>query len=78
MLEVSTQLERRKKIREKKRSLISLNRAHSSLKKLTFLLEQNSTLTPLILERLAAEYNLLQFHLSRCLEDLSPADKTVK
>uniref|UniRef100_A0A1B6C3H8 Conserved oligomeric Golgi complex subunit 2 n=1 Tax=Clastoptera arizonana TaxID=38151 RepID=A0A1B6C3H8_9HEMI len=75
MFEVSNKLERRRKIREKKRSLISLNRAHNSIHKLHSLLEQIHFLSPLILERIAAEYNLLKFNISRCQEDLTPSDR---
>ncbi|XP_054270693.1 conserved oligomeric Golgi complex subunit 2 [Macrosteles quadrilineatus] len=78
--EVTAQLLRRKKLQERKRSLKSLNRVHCSLKKMKTLLngmnsEQDSVSKPLRLERAAMEYNQLQFHVSRCINDLSEADK---
>lgn len=78
MAEVMYQLEQHRKIRERKRSLNSLNRVHTSVKKLTSLfVSSEQTLSPLILERAAAEFNQMQFHISRCKDNLSSFDKKV-
>lgn len=76
MAEVMNQLEQHKKIRERKRSLNSLSRVHTSIKKLSSLFASSEQiLDPLVLERAAAEYNQMQFHMSRCKDDLSASDK---
>lgn len=78
MAEVMYQLEQHRKIRERKRSLNSLNRVHSSINNLTSLFASgDQTLDPLVLERAAAEFNQMHFNISRCKDDLSAFDKKV-
>ncbi|KAK9498617.1 hypothetical protein O3M35_003210 [Rhynocoris fuscipes] len=74
---ITNQLNLRQKLREQKRSLRSLSRVHTSLKKLKSLLtpvEDDSSLEELTLERAVAEYTQLHFHASRCQNDMSKDD----
>lgn len=78
--EISHQLSYRRELREHKRSLRSLNRVHTSLKKLKLLLnstEYNGKLEMHVLERVVSEYNQIEFHVLRCKRDLSDSDYKV-
>lgn len=59
-----------KKVREYKQSIFSLQHIYKSLAKLSSILSLNTFLeSPVkidILEQAAAEFNQLQFHMSRC------------
>ncbi|XP_073969645.1 conserved oligomeric Golgi complex subunit 2 isoform X2 [Rhodnius prolixus] len=77
MTEITSHLYLRQELRERKRSLRSLSRVHTSLKKLkSFLVlaEETFSLEVLTLERAVAEYTQLQFHATRCQEDISNSD----
>lgn len=76
MSEITVLLEKHKKVRDKKQILKSFSRIHLSLKKLKSILSEDD-LNPMLLERAAAEYNQLQFHLSKCDNYLLPSDKKV-
>ncbi|XP_075226990.1 conserved oligomeric Golgi complex subunit 2 [Lycorma delicatula] len=76
MSEISVLLEKRKKVREKKQILKSLSRINISLKKLKDILHEED-LNSMLLERAAAEYNQLQFHVSKCNGCLLPSDKKI-
>ncbi|XP_043265322.1 conserved oligomeric Golgi complex subunit 2 [Colletes gigas] len=71
---VSNNINEKKKIREYKQSLFSLQHIYKSLNKLSSVLSLNAFLeSPTkidILEQAAAELNLLQFHMSRCKLDI--------
>uniref|UniRef100_A0A146M5C5 Conserved oligomeric Golgi complex subunit 2 n=1 Tax=Lygus hesperus TaxID=30085 RepID=A0A146M5C5_LYGHE len=80
MNEVNNQLAVRRELRDRKRSLRSLSRVHSSLKKLRALLAQGdgqatpAVVEPLILERATSEYVQLLFHTKKCQKDLKDSD----
>lgn len=78
--DICNQLTYRRELRERKRSLKSLNRVHSSLKRLKLLLcttESNEKPNMRVLERIVSEYNQIQFHISRCQNDISESDLQV-
>lgn len=77
MAEIISHLNLRHELKERKRSLRSLGRVHTSLKKLkSFLIpaEEAFSLEVLTLERAVAEYTQLQFHATRCQRDISSSD----
>lgn len=83
MNEVHNQLAVRRELRDRKRSLRSLSKVHSSLTKLKALLPQGDTgdvpeVEPLILERATSEYAQLLFHTRRCQKDLKENDTKVR
>ncbi|KAL1138764.1 hypothetical protein AAG570_008826 [Ranatra chinensis] len=86
MSDVSNQMGRRQELRERKRSLRSLMRAQTALKKLRILLSTGEDgcggqchldSTVATLERAVAEYNQLQYNISKCQQYLSSKDHGV-
>lgn len=77
MSEVSSLLEKRKKVGEKKEILKSLSVINVSIKKLENIFNNTDDLNSMMLERAATEYNRIEFHLSKCKDNLSSTDKQV-
>ncbi|XP_014216039.1 conserved oligomeric Golgi complex subunit 2 [Copidosoma floridanum] len=73
--EMTENLEKHKKIREKRQSIHSLIRFHKSVSKLSNILSScdasSVSLKPDVLERAATEFNQLKFHSNRCKSDLT-------
>jgi hypothetical protein len=80
MSEVTLQLNNKREIRNQKRSLRSLNRVQTALKKLKILIppaESGQRLETLTLERAISEFNQLQFNRTKCNQHLSKNDEQV-
>ena len=80
MSEVTLQLNNKRDIRSQKRSLRSLNRVQTALKKLKLLLppmESGCRVETLTLERAIAEFNQLQFNRTKCSQHLNKNDEQV-
>lgn len=80
---ISNNINESKKIKEYKQSLFSLQHIYKSLNKLSSVLSLNAFLESSakidILEQASAEFNQLQFHVSRCkLEVINDKEKVQK